>query len=46
MITALEEQDRNKMAEANQGLDEARALIREWLYGIEDLSAKTGINLE
>ncbi|TSI11029.1 hypothetical protein [Lysinibacillus sp. BW-2-10] len=46
MLSALEEQDRNTMAEANQGLDEARQLIRDWLYGIEDLSAKTGIALE
>lgn len=46
MIDALEEQDGNKIAEANQGLDEARQLIRQWLYGVEDLSAKTGVSLE
>ncbi|SOC08714.1 hypothetical protein SAMN05880501_105127 [Ureibacillus xyleni] len=46
MIAALEEQDSNKMTEANQGLDEARQLIRDWLYGVEDLSSKTGVSLE
>lgn len=46
MISALEEQDVNTITEANQGLDEARKILRDWLYGIEDLSQKTGVSLE
>lgn len=46
MISALEEQNVDTITEANQGLDEARRILRDWLYGIEDLSQKTGVSLE
>ncbi|MFC7687798.1 hypothetical protein [Ureibacillus sp. GCM10028918] len=46
MLSALEEQDMDKVTQANQGLDEARALLRDWLYEVEAISVETGVGLE
>ncbi|QCR34255.1 hypothetical protein [Lysinibacillus sp. SGAir0095] len=46
MISALEEQDMETMTQANQGLDQARALLRDWLYELEAISAETGVSLQ
>ncbi len=46
MVSALEEQNIDKITEANQGLDEARRILRNWLYSVEDLSKETGVGLE
>lgn len=46
MLSALEEQDMDKVTQANQGLDEARALLRDWLYEVEAISAETGVSLQ
>lgn len=43
MLSALEAGDAQTMQEANAMLDEARRLLREWLYEVEDFSAQTGI---
>lgn len=46
MISAIEQQSMDTMTEANQGLDEARRLLREWLYQVDEFSIKAGIPLE
>lgn len=46
MLSALEEQDMDKVTQANQGLDEARALLRDWLYEVEAVSVETGVSLQ
>jgi len=46
MVSAIETQDMEKMTEANKGLDEARALLRDWLYEVDAISAETGVSLE
>lgn len=46
MLSALEEQDMDKVTQANQGLDEARALLRDWLYEVEAISVETGVSLQ
>ncbi|MDN4494084.1 hypothetical protein [Ureibacillus aquaedulcis] len=46
MLSALEEQDMDKVTEANQGLDKARALLRDWLYEVEAISVETGVSLQ
>ncbi|WP_052130180.1 hypothetical protein [Ureibacillus sinduriensis] len=46
MLSALEEQDMDKVTEANEGLDEARALLRDWLYEVEAISVETGVSLQ
>ena len=46
MISALEKQDMDTMTQANQGLDQARALLRDWLYEVDTISAETGVSLQ
>lgn len=46
MLSALEEQDMDKVTQANQGLDDARALLRDWLYEVEAISVETGVSLQ
>lgn len=44
MITALEEQDRDLVQMANQGLSEASSLISEWQAQVQVLSVQTGVS--
>lgn len=46
MISAIEKQDMDTMTQANQGLDQARALLRDWLYEVEAISVETGVNIQ
>ncbi|RHW36179.1 hypothetical protein D1B33_11100 [Lysinibacillus yapensis] len=46
MVSALEEQDSDKITEANQGLDQARKLLRDWLYEVESIASETGVALQ
>jgi hypothetical protein len=45
MISALEEQNMDTMTQANQGLEQARKLLRDWLYEVEAISSETGVDL-
>lgn len=44
MITALEEQSRDLVEMANQGLSEASSLITEWQTQVQILSVQTGVS--
>ncbi|SOC39286.1 hypothetical protein [Ureibacillus acetophenoni] len=44
MITALEEQSRDLVEMANQGLSEASSLITEWQAQVQILSVQTGVS--
>ena len=46
MISALEKQDMDTMTQANEGLDKARALLRDWLYEVDAISVETGVSLQ
>lgn len=46
MISAIEHQDMDTMTQANQGLDQARTLLRDWLYEVEAISVETGVRIQ
>lgn len=46
MISAIENQDMDTMTQANQGLDQARSLLRDWLYEVEAISTETGVRIQ
>ncbi|HWK23125.1 MAG TPA: hypothetical protein VNS08_08855 [Ureibacillus sp.] len=45
ILSAIEKQDMDTMTEANQGLDQARSLLRDWLYEVDAISNETGVSL-
>nr|WP_106781930.1 hypothetical protein [Lysinibacillus timonensis] len=46
MISALEDQDYELVDLANQGLEEASALITTWQTEVQNLSSQTGVSLQ
>ncbi|HCG4535913.1 hypothetical protein [Ureibacillus chungkukjangi] len=46
MVSAIEKQDMDTMTQANQGLDQARALLRDWLYEVDAISIETGVSIQ
>ncbi|MBP3951937.1 hypothetical protein [Bacillus suaedae] len=45
MVAGIENQDYETITEANLNLDEARSILRNWIYEVEDIAELTGVNI-